>query len=181
MIELTDREGETARRFGRISEWFVTEHTQRVVSARVGAIAERAVDLLHALSLHLDPAVDLVIESHRDGRRWSGELLALPDVREVVGRLRLLLATYGGVEVTMLTADDQLTLTPELALVIYARSDRWLFILEGLGLHERESTPAAVWALNRRALGPIAELSTALDGSAERLGLRCEPLVDEAA
>ena len=112
----------------------------------------------------------------RDGVRWSGELLALPDVREAIGRLRLILATYGGVEVTIVTPDDQLTLTPEMGLIIYSRSDRWLFVLEGLGLVERAALPSAVWTLDRRALSPIATLTDALESASARLGLVAAPL-----
>ena len=169
--------GSAAERYERTSEWFVASNDSGVHTARVGVIAERAVDLLHLLADQLDPAVDVVIESLRDGISWSGELLALPDVREAVGRLRLLLATYGGVEVTIVTPDDQLTLTAELALVIYSRTDRWLFLLDGLGVVERAAAPRAVWTLDRRALAPIAPLTEALEQAANRLGLDASPLV----
>ncbi len=168
--------GSAAERYGRTSEWFVASSDSGVHTARVGVIAERAVDLLHLLADELDPAVDVVIESLRDGIKWSGELLPLPDVREAVGRLRLLLATYGGVEVTIVTAEDQLTLTPELALIIYSRTDRWLFLLDGLGVVERAAAPGAVWTQDRRALTPIAPLTEALEHAADRLGLDAAPL-----
>jgi len=168
--------GNTAQRFGRAAEWFVASTAGGVHLARIGVIADRAVDLLHLLSDQLDPAVDVVIDSLRDGVRWSGELLALPDVREAIGRLRLILATYGGVEVTIVTPDDQLTLTPEMGLIIYSRSDRWLFVLEGLGLVERATLPSAVWTLDRRALSPIATLTDALESASARLGLVAAPL-----
>lgn len=175
-MDLDIEAGGTAERFGRSAEWFVASQDGDVHIARVGVIAERAVDLLHLLADQLDPAVDVVIESLRDGVKWSGDLLALPDVREAVGRLRLLLATYGGVELTIVTPDDQLTLTPELALVIYSRTDRWLFVLEGLGLKERATAPRGVWTLDRGALGAVPPLTDALEHAAERLGLVASPL-----
>jgi hypothetical protein len=36
------------------------------------------------------------------------------------------------------SADDQVTLTPDLELFVYARSDRWLYILQGKGLVETQ-------------------------------------------
>jgi len=169
--------GNADDRYGRTPEWFLASKDRDVHVARVGVIAERAVDLLHLLADQLDPVVDLVIESLRDGVKWSGELLALPDVREAVGRLRLLLAMYGGVEITIVTADDQLTLTPELELAIYSRTDRWLFLLDGLGIVERASAPRAVWRLDRGALAPIGPLTEALEDAADRLCLEASPLL----
>ncbi|HYW31332.1 MAG TPA: hypothetical protein VE869_07480, partial [Gemmatimonas sp.] len=125
---MADRSGLTAdvaSRFRRDNDWFVAGKRGAFFVALVGTNSERAVDLLPALALHLDPAVDVFIESLRDRLSWQGTSLALPDVREVVGRLRLPLAMYGGVEVAIVTADDQLTLTPELQIVVYARTDRW--------------------------------------------------------
>ncbi len=164
-------ESEATRRFGRSVGWFVATRSGELTVARVGLTAERAVDLLHVLAVHLDPAVDVVIDSLRDRMEWRGELLPLPDVREVVGRLRLLLATYGGVEVTLVTTDDQLSLTPELLLVLCSRTDHWLYILDGLGFEERKSVPRAVWRVDRALLAPVSELSDALASGAERLGL----------
>ncbi len=171
MLDLVGAESEATRRFGRAPGWFVVTRSGPLTIARVGVTAERAVDLLHLLAVHLDPAVDVFIESLRDREEWRGELLALPDVREVVGRLRILLATYGGVEVTLVTADDQLSLTPELLVVLCSRTDRWLYLLDGLGLHERTSVPPAVWRIGPESLAPVAELSEALASGAGRLGL----------
>jgi uncharacterized protein YbjT (DUF2867 family) len=68
--------------------------------------------------------------------------------------------------------DDQLSLTPELLLVIYAHSDRWYFLLEGLGLAERAEAPMRVWTPSRSNLAPSPELASALAAAAARLGLR---------
>ena len=40
-------------------------------------------------------------------------------------------------ELSVYTGDDQLTLNPYLELFIYARTDRWLYLLEGKGLEEQ--------------------------------------------
>ena len=171
MADHTPLDADVATRFRRDSDWFVASKSADVYTALIGANSERVVDLLPALALHLDPAVDMVIESLRDGRAWQGKSLALPDVREVVGRLRLPLAMYGGVEISLVTSDDQLTLTPELALVVYARTDRWFFLLDGMGLVERTAPPPAVWHPSRRNLTPVSDLTTALQAAAERLAL----------
>lgn len=139
--------------------------------AHVVSTAERVLDLLHALSEELPPAVDVVIDDARTGARWRGERVALPDVREAVARLRLPLTTYAGVELAIYTSDDQLTLTRELELYLYGRTDRWLYILLGKGLLESETAPGAAWRLRPEDLDPAPELEEALERAAEQLGL----------
>lgn len=161
-----------AGRFRPLSDWFLASRDTGVYIARIGTTAERAVDLMHALAVHLDPAVDVVMTDWRSGTEWVGFDVALPDLRDALGRLRFPLATYGGVELSVFGPDDQLSLTPEMLLVIYARSDRWYFLLDGLGLAERAEPPAAVWAPSRSRLAPSPELATALASAATRLGLQ---------
>ncbi len=175
MSELSAFEQAEAPRFRTGLDWFVISSAQDVTCIRIGATAERVVDMLHALSVYLDPAVDLHIDDARTGRRWQGTLLPLPEVRETVGRLRLPLAAYGGVEVSLFTDSDQLTLTPEMQLVIYARTDRWAFLLDGMGLLERTTAPAPSWVPQRGALRAEPQLEQALEAAAERLDLIAEP------
>jgi hypothetical protein len=175
MADYSTSTADVVSRFRRETDWFVVWKHGEYFGSLVGANSERVVDLLPALANHLDPAVDVFIENLRDRREWQGALLALPDVREVVGRLRLPLAMHGGVEVTIVTPDDQLTLTPELQIVIYARTDRWYFLLQGMGLVEREAPPPPVWMPSRAALQPVADLTAVLDAAAERLGLDSGP------
>lgn len=158
-------------RFRGTDEWFVVVRQPGLVSIRVFATAERIVDCWHALTLHLDPAVDVHIHDLRSSRRWSDGLLALPDVREAMGRLRLPLAAAGGVELSLFTESDQLTLTPEMLLVIYARTDRWAYLLDGLGLLERPDMAVPVWRPTRDVLRPDTQLALALQAAADRLGL----------
>jgi hypothetical protein len=172
MSELSTFAQGEPHRFRMIGDWFVATRTQGLHSVRIGATAERSVDLLHALTAHLDSEVDIRMADVRSGRVWEGALLALHAVRDVVGRLRMPLASYGGVELTVFTAEDQLTITPELLLVIYARTDRWSFLLDGMGLIERQELPQADWVPSRETLRPQEELEFALNAAAERIGLR---------
>lgn len=140
--------------------------------ARVSANSERIVDLFYALSEILPPAIDVHIEDLRSQSSWRGESVALPDMRDIVARLKVLLASHGGVEMTFYTSEDQLTLTAHLELVIYSRSDRWLYILQSKNLEERTALADRAWggATWDRSRAPA--LSDAVAGAAERLGLR---------
>ncbi|GAB1341147.1 hypothetical protein [Gemmatimonas sp.] len=171
MSELTSFAAADVSRFRESGDWFVVTRTEAVIATHIGGTAERIVDVWHSLLASLDPVVDVRIDDLRSGRKWGASLLALPDVREAVGRLRLTLAAYGGVELSVFTGDDQLTLTPELLAVAYARTDRWAFILDGLGLAERPHMPARSWTPRRDSLAPAPQLEAALRSTAARLGL----------
>src|SRR5690606_35896287 len=94
-----------------------------------------------------------------------------PDVREAIARLKVPLAVYGGVELSVYTSEDQLSLTPDLELYVYARTDRWLYILQGKGLVETVTAAPEAWRLRPEELGAAPELSDAIGSAAERLGL----------
>lgn len=140
-------------------------------SAHVVANAERVVDLFHVLLNEMPPAVDVVVDDRRAGKAWKGEGLALPDVRDTLGRLKVPLATHGGVEFSVYTPEDQLSLNPVLELFIYSRTDRWLYILQGKGLEEQRAVRTKSWKLSRKQFPPAPDLSSAIAAAADRLGL----------
>ncbi len=159
------------RRFRSGVDDFTFVQEEGLCEARVAANAERVVELLHALSEYLPPAVDVALEDVRTGRRWRGVDVGLPDVREAVARLKVPLAAYGGVELAVYSTEDQLTLTPDVELYVYARTDRWLYVLQGKGLVETRTPEPETWRLQPHEFGDAPELSDALAAAAERLGL----------
>jgi len=159
------------KRFRSGVDGFTFEKKGEVYEAYVGANAERVVDLFYTLSEQLAPAIDTVIADLRSETTWHGESIALPDVRDAVARLKVPLATYGGVEFSLYTPDDQLTLTPQLELFIYARSDRWLYLLQGKGLEEKAALADRSWRSQGWDRAPAPTLSAAIAAAAERLSL----------
>lgn len=160
------------QRFRVTSDGFTFASTDAYYSAHVAANAERVVDLFHALAEQLPPAVDVVIEDLRSGRSWKGEAMPLDDVREQVARLKVLLGRYGGVEFSVFNSEDQLTLDPNLELFIYARTDRWYYLLEGKGLEEQTIVRTKSWKQKRAQFPAAAELVNAIQTAVERLGLQ---------
>ena len=148
---------------------FVKEHDH--YAAHVVANAERVADLFHALSEHLPPAVSVAVVDKRNDRSWEGEALALPDVRDAIARLKVALAMHGGIELSVFTSEDQLTLNAVLELFIYARTDQWLYLLQGKGLEERRALRTKSWKLSRQKYPPAPELVSAVEAAVERLGL----------
>ena len=160
------------RRFRPSADGFTFVADEGIFGAHIVANAERVVDLFHSLSEQLPPAVDVTLEDHRSGRTWRGEALPLDDVREQIARLKVLLARYGGAEFSVFTSDDQLTLNPYLELFIYARTDRWLYLLEGRGLEQQGAVRTKSWKQRRAQFPAAAELVNAIQTVVERLGLQ---------
>jgi hypothetical protein len=160
------------RRFRTSADGFTFEQEDDHYAAHVVANAERVVDLFYALTEHLPPAIDVVIDDLRSGRTWRGDAVALDDVREQIARIKLILARYGGIEFTVYTSEDQLSLNPYLELFIYAKTDRWLYLLEGKGLEEQRAVRTKSWKVKRQQFPAAPELVNAVDAAAERLGLQ---------
>ena len=159
------------RRFRVSADGFTFVQEDDHYTAHVVANAERVVDLFYTFTEQLGPAVDVVLEDLRSGRTWKGDALALPDVREAIARLKILLARFGGIELSVFTSEDQLTLNPYLELFIYARSDRWLYLLEGKGLEEQQHLRTKSWKATRQQFPAAPDLVNAVTAAVERLGL----------
>lgn len=160
------------RRFRSGHDGFTFEESpEGYFEAHVAANAERAVDLMYVLTEHLPPAVDVSLTDRRTRVTWEGADVALPDVRDVIARLKVPLATYAGVDISVFTPDDQLSLTAELDLYAFGRSDRWLYLLQARGLEQYGAVADKAWRGQPwdRAAAPV--LTTALATAAERLSL----------
>lgn len=160
------------RRFRASSDGFTFNDEDGVYTAHIVANAERVVDLFWTLMDLLGPTVDLHVDDLRSGRSWRAESLPLADVRDAVARLRLLLARFGGTQVSVYTSEDQLSLNEHLELYIYSTSDKWLYLLEGRGLEEMPRLQPKSWKIKRQAFPAAPDLVNALAGTADRLGLQ---------
>ena len=160
------------RRFRASTDGFTFTEEEGVYTAHIVANAERVVDLFWNLSEMLSPAVDLFVDDLRSGRKWKGESLPLADVRDTVARLKLLLARFGGVEMSVYTPEDQLSLNPHLELFIYSKSDKWLYLLEGRGLEEQSRVRSKSWRIKRQGFPAAPDLVNAISTAAERLALQ---------
>lgn len=139
--------------------------------AHVAANAERAVDLMYVLTEYLPPAVDVAITDRRTRTTWQGNDVALPDLRDVIARLKIPLATYAGVDIAVYTAEDQLSLTAQLDLYAYGHSDRWLYLLQARGLEQYRAVAEKAWRGQPWDRAPAPVLATAVASAVERLSL----------
>ena len=92
-------------------------------------------------------------------------------MRDAFTRIKTLVAGAGGIEIAVFSGEDQLTLNPMLELFVYARTDRWLYLLQGKGLEERRLVRTNSWKLSRHEFPPAPELEAALDVLVNSLGL----------
>ena len=151
---------------------FTCRRDGNVWAVCIAAGAERTAELFHELTDELPAVVSLSITRARDGRSWRGDLLSLADVRESVARLRVPLAAVGGYEVSIQTPDDQLALTPQLSLYVYARSDRWRYLLLSRGLVERSVIADRRWARTVDDFVVSTGADAAVAAAVDRLGLK---------
>jgi hypothetical protein len=161
-----------AARFGSGEAVFSTRVERGLQVVRVGAGMERALELLHGLAEHLPPVVDFAVDCLRSNRKYVGEGLSLPEVRETIARLKVPLLASGGVELAVYTSEDQLVLSPLLELWIYSRTDRWAYLLVGAGLEQVDEVPTRTWTVGRDEFAGASDLVATLEKTAERLTLR---------
>lgn len=139
--------------------------------ARVAAVAERVVDLLHTLSGTLAESVDVRIEDRRRGQTWVARELPKGEVRDVITRLKLPLATYGGAELSLITPVDQLTVSEDLVLFAISRTDHFWRALDRFGLREQRRVDEPQW-LSAGPMRAVRELADAIDGAVQQLEMQ---------
>lgn len=162
-------------RFRPSGDWYVVGQRGPLVECVVWSTAERLLRVYLSLLEHLDGEVDIAIESARDARGWRGDLRPLSEVRAALTPLQRPLVLHGGVEISVYTPDEQLTITTALGLVIYARSDRWVYLLDALGFSERTEAPPADWHPERTPPADAPALRAAVEQVVITLAL--EPVV----
>lgn len=166
-----ERESSVWRRFRTSADGFTTAREGDLWVAHVVASPERVADLFYVMTSDLPENVDVFIDDLRSGRSWKGEGRPLAEVREAIARLKSLVGRYGGLEISVYTDEDQLTLNSFLELFIYSRQDRWPALLLARGVDEQLRVRTKSWKQNRHQFPAAPELVSAVAGAVERLGL----------
>ena len=171
-IRTRERMADMWHRFRPPEEGFVFNERDGLFEARIVPKATRAIDLFLLLSFHLDSSVRVAVEDVRRGRMWHADSVALTYAREAMAGVGSLLLTYAGVEVAMLDRVNQVTLTSQLEIFVYSRTERWFYFLRDLGIRQYRSLESRSWMLERDEFPSTLELSTAVDAMVKRLELR---------
>src|SRR6185503_11946541 len=171
-IRTRERMADMWHRFRPPEEGFVFNERDGLFEARIVPKATRAIDLFLLLSFHLDSTVRVAVEDVRRGRTWHADSVALTYAREAMAGVGSLLLTHAGVEVAMLDTVNQVTLTSQLEIFVYSRTERWFYFLRDLGIRQYRSLESRSWTLQRAEFPTALELSTAVDAMVKRLELR---------
>jgi hypothetical protein len=176
MVFIRGRQPEAViwQHFRAHGDGFVFGRSGGVFEARLLPNADRSLDLFLALFEYLAPAVDVYLHDWRTEERWVGKGLANPDVRDAVARVRQALSRCAGVEITVHASGEQLSLTPNLELFVYAETDRWLYLLQAKGLRRMPRLRTRSWRLEPGEFAPSDEAARAVRLTVERLRLAAE-------
>jgi hypothetical protein len=166
-----DTDWTNAKRFDSPVDEFVLTQENGLTIVRVAGASDRVVAHFVALSFEMPAFVDVAIDELRTGRSWRAEGRPLSDARHELTRVAPTLAEFGGVEWSLYTREDQLTVTPDVELYIMSRTDRWLYLLEGRGIVERRTIRGRSWQLPHDRFPEAPALVAAIGAVAEHLGL----------
>jgi hypothetical protein len=169
-----ERPAEVWQRFVLPSEGFELLDRPGLFAARVVANADRAVVVFSALASHLDARVRVALDDRRGDRRWSGAAVDRDLLREVVLRAGVELSVAAGTEVAAWDDGAQITLSDHLDVVVYARSERWYYVLRGLGLTRHDAIAPRSWRIDRGAFPAAPSLALVVREIAQSLALTGE-------
>jgi hypothetical protein len=159
------------RRFHTAAEGFTVLEESGYWTLQVVVGAERAVDLFLGLLTEFSGPVSVAIEDAHAKRSWTGGERDATAVRAAFAPLREPLLADGGVELTVFTISDQVTLNPVREIFIYAKSGRWRSVLEGKGIEEQRLVRTQSWRTRGRDLPPSPVLSDAVAAAVRALAL----------
>jgi hypothetical protein len=187
-VRVPEQPPEVWQRFRVPDEGFEFSDGAGLYRARIVAGAERSLGLFLALTARLSPRVRLRLQDVRqapdDGGRgesdeagvaavttsWHGDDLDREQVRLAVEGARAVLAREGGVEVSVFDDEDQVTLSPNLDLFVFARTARWYPLLRGLGLRRYPGIPHRSWRLLPGEFPPSEAIRKTLRDIVRRFG-----------
>ncbi len=167
-----DREIAVWRRFRHATDGFAVLERDGLVGVRAVGNAESMVELFLDLVPLLPDELRLEIDDWRGGRRWRADGVAQDDLLAALYPLRIPLASFGGVEFTLVAPGEQLTLSAHLEVLAWATTDRWRFLLERAGLRERPAVHGRLWRPERGRFAPAPLLDDPLERLVASLALR---------
>jgi hypothetical protein len=133
--------------------------------------AEVAAELFLELAAHVGSPTLVTVDDRRSGVISAAPAQALGTVRDVLVRVRPVLARYGGVGIALEADDERFTLTPWLTVECDAPTDRWRYLFEGRGLVLASSVPTKQWRRPDARWEAVPDVAAALQEAADRLGL----------
>jgi hypothetical protein len=164
-------EASVRQRFEPHVDAFAVERAGGMTSIRVLASAAHATDHLLALLDAMPEALRVSVRETATGAVLAASACRRDDVVAALRESAPAVARFGGIELTVASGDDELSLSADVELVIRARTDRWVYLLEGRGAEQHDVLPAPAWRMPAEAFPEAAERRAALGALAAQLGL----------
>lgn len=160
------------RRFRDATDTYMVLRRDGLIGTRALGNAEAMVELFLELTAECLPFVTLTVDDWRNDRTWHAAGLPQVALLDAFYPLRVPLIGAGGVEFTLDTDGDQLTLSAHLEVVTWSRTDRWLYLLDRAGLRERPRVRGRLWRPDRNAFPPAGSLTAGVDTLVRTLAMQ---------
>ena len=160
------------RRFRDASDTYMAMRRDTLVGTRALGNAEAMVELFIELVPELSPVFTLTVDDWRNQVVHRAEGVTQSALLDAFYSLRVPLIGSGGVEFTLESATDQLSLSAHLEVVTWSQTDRWLYLHDRAGLRERSGMRGRLWRPARGAFAPASTLSAGVRSLVRTLALR---------
>jgi hypothetical protein len=148
------------RRFRDATDTYSVMRRDGLVGTRAIGNAEAMVELFLELVPEFPNIFTLTLDDWRTSETWRADGVTQAALLDSFYALRVPLIGAGGVEFTLESAGDQLSLSAHLEVVTWSRTDRWLYLLDRAGLREHPRVRGRLWRPARGAF-PAANTLTA--------------------
>jgi hypothetical protein len=160
------------RRFRDGSDTYAVIRRDGLVGVRALGNAEAMVELFLELISDFENIFTLTVDDWRTQSAWRAEGVTQAALLEAFYTLRVPVIGGGGVEFTLQSDDEQLSLSAHLEVVAWSRTDRWLYLLDRAGLKERPRIRGRLWRPARGAFPPAGTLTAGVRSMVKSLALQ---------
>ncbi len=160
------------RRFRDTTDVYAVMRRDGLIGTRVIGNAGAMVELFLSLVPEFADIFALTVDDWRSDVVSRADAVTQDALLDAVYPLRVPLASAGGVEFTLESVGEQLTLSAHLELVTWSRTDRWLYLLDRQGLQERPQVRGRLWRPARGAFASAGTLTAGVRTLVEQLALQ---------
>jgi hypothetical protein len=160
------------RRFRDAADTYAVLRREGLVGTRALGNSEAMVELFLELVSEFPNLFSLTVDDWRNQTVWRADGVTQAALLDAFYPLRVPLIGAGGVEFTLESAGDQLSLSAHLEVITWSRTDRWLYLLDRAGLAERPRVRGRLWRPDRGAFAPAGSLSAGVKTFATTLALQ---------
>ncbi len=160
------------RRFRDATDTYAVMRRDGLVGTRAIGNAEAMVELFLEMIPEFPNIFSLTVDDWRNDRIWRAEGVTQSALLDAFYSLRVPIIGAGGVEFTLDSAADQLSISAHLEVVTWSSTDRWLYLHERAGLRERPRVRGRLWRPARGTFPPAGTLTAGVRTLVRSLALK---------